>query len=127
MTAQEIFDKVATHLLRQGKKSEGPGKGCLYRGPNGLKCAAGFLIDDAYYDPKFEGKGVGAISKADTPNTVLLNEALLKSGVPAELFDFVGELQGIHDDYWPEYWREMLANTAKANSLSAAVLDEVQP
>ena len=48
MTDQEIFDKVWAHIIAQGVPSmNGEGR-CLYRGPNGTKCAAGiFLPDDA--------------------------------------------------------------------------------
>ena len=57
-TEQEVFDQVATHLIRQcGKsiKELGFDGGLLrfvsaYRGDDGLKCAAGCLIADDEYD-----------------------------------------------------------------------------
>lgn len=57
MTAQEVFDKVATHLLKQGVCSadDDNDRECLYRGPNGTMCAAGALIPDDKYDPILEG------------------------------------------------------------------------
>lgn len=54
-TAQEVFDQVKDHLLKQNAKSFIPGQGCMYRGENGMKCAAGCLIADDEYSPEFEG------------------------------------------------------------------------
>lgn len=53
MNAQETFNKVAEHLLRQGRKAlerDTPsywGNNCRYRTPDGLACAVGCLIPDA--------------------------------------------------------------------------------
>lgn len=55
--AQEIFNKVATHLLTQGKRSVASDGSCMYRGPEGTKCAIGCLIEDDEYHPLLEGKG----------------------------------------------------------------------
>lgn len=56
ITGQELFDIIATHLITQtGLSIDERGK-YLYRGPNGLKCAAGFLIPDEDYIPEMEGK-----------------------------------------------------------------------
>lgn len=56
MTRQEIFDKVWDGLKTQGfKQSYNKISGtCHYRGPDGLKCAAGHLIPDNEYDPAIE-------------------------------------------------------------------------
>ena len=54
MTLQEIFDKVATHLLTQPRSINDVGD-CLYRGPDGKKCAAGILIPDEEYNSMMEG------------------------------------------------------------------------
>jgi hypothetical protein len=57
MTDQELFDKVKNHLLTQSAKSEDVLGQCLYRGPNGLRCAVGVVIDDNWYSTDLEGKG----------------------------------------------------------------------
>lgn len=60
-TEQEVFDFVATHLFTQGVQAighNGPAGSapiCLYRGPNGTKCAVGAMITDEEYDPSMEG------------------------------------------------------------------------
>lgn len=57
-TLQEAFDTAYLGVLRQGRPSRAlplrSGPLCLYRGPGGLKCAMGFLIDDETAQ-KYEG------------------------------------------------------------------------
>lgn len=52
MTNQEIFEKVAKHLLDQGRRSTlatptGDEGACAYRGTGGAKCAVGCLKEVA--------------------------------------------------------------------------------
>lgn len=55
MTPQEIFDAAAIGVIKQGRASvSGPGGKCLYRGPDGTKCAAGHLIPDEVYDCRMD-------------------------------------------------------------------------
>ena len=56
---QSLFDYVARHLLRQNAQSlvifgDRNDNSCVYRGPNGLKCAAGCLIEDRLYTADLE-------------------------------------------------------------------------
>lgn len=53
MTRQEMYDKVCRHLAKQ-KKRCATDVGCLYRGPNGMKCAVGALIPNSLYDWKMD-------------------------------------------------------------------------
>jgi len=50
-TPQELFDTVLTAIREQGRPSMDINGRCQYRGPNGLKCAAGQLIPDEKYKP----------------------------------------------------------------------------
>lgn len=66
MTAQEIFNTVVAHLRQQKKRAmvynEDNGLAqCLYRAPDGLKCAVGCLIPDGAYKPSFEGNAVEVV------------------------------------------------------------------
>ena len=91
MTMQEIFDKVSTHLLTQGKKSKSMlTNTCLYRGPGGTSCAVGCLIKDEFYTEDLENK-----LSVSTPVT----EALEKSGVTVtqEIDKLLRDLQKLHD------------------------------
>lgn len=124
MTLREVFDKVKTHLLTQGKRAMLPGGyACAYRGAGGTKCAVGCLILDEAYDHRMEGAGmvsveaveeyscwdVRSIWTAGDPRK--LADALTASGVPAtnQVRNMLVELQDLHDSEcldafvdWPE-------------------------
>jgi hypothetical protein len=53
-SAQEVFDIVVNHLFTQGRPAYDVAQGCMYRAPDGLRCAVGVLIPDDLYDPEFE-------------------------------------------------------------------------
>lgn len=55
MNRQEIFDRSCAGIVAQGGPSVSKNGKCLYRGPNGRKCAAGHLIPDETYSKKMEG------------------------------------------------------------------------
>lgn len=95
MTLQEIFDRVVDHLRKQGEPSTTPALHtnsvrCLYRGPNGKKCAVGALITDAVYSPHIEG---------GTVSDVGVRFALGASGIPddGQTLSLLSELQDAHD------------------------------
>ena len=107
---QKVFTRVAVHLLRQNKRAEARGSGgqrrCFYRMSGGLKCAAGCLIDDAYYTPDLEGR------RADTPEVA---SALFKSGVNVHsrpMLYMVTQLQALHDMDPVHTWKEYLTSLA---------------
>tara|TARA_B100001146_G_scaffold152086_1_gene133687 strand:+ start:242 stop:553 length:312 start_codon:yes stop_codon:yes gene_type:complete len=52
---KETFEYVLRKVVEQGEPSIGETGQCLYRGPNGLKCAAGHLLSDEDYSPDMEG------------------------------------------------------------------------
>lgn len=62
--AQTIFDTVAAHLLKQGRRSKNivydvsgrAALACAYRGIDQTSCAVGCLIDDKAYDSAFENR-----------------------------------------------------------------------
>lgn len=60
---QKAFNKAYRGLASQGfERSTAPTDGnhdqCLYRGPGGRKCAAGWLIPDRKYKPEMEASGI---------------------------------------------------------------------
>ena len=106
-TPQEVFNQVAKHMLAQGKRSAKPDdqNACLYRGPNGLKCAAGALIGDDEYVEDMDNNDAG------TSWHGLVN----RGQVPGEHFELIQELQQIHDDQSIDPaldWRRLLENYA---------------
>jgi hypothetical protein len=119
MTKQEIFDKVATHLLRQGKKStlNDSTPLCLYRGPDGISCAVGCLIKDEHYNLNLEGKPV---------HIGVVVEALRKSGVTntsRDTLPLLKDLQRVHDHRNPSKWMMELFMLAKRWHLSSDVIE----
>jgi hypothetical protein len=122
MEAQEIFDTVAKHLLKQGRRAVNPDipEMCHYRGANGTKCAVGVLIPDEAYDSMMEGRTVvGLLSHPEfkIPRWMWNNEQLLI------------ELQNVHDveHNWKgsATMKEALSEVAKESSLTSDVLEEL--
>lgn len=126
MTNQEIFDKVATHLLTQGKRSETVAGDCAYRGADGTKCAAGVLIADEFYRPEFEGIAITVDRNGDDlePQAERVRQALFKSGLKEwDQLRLVRALQKVHDREEPEDWCAALLVLADHFDLSPAVLE----
>lgn len=96
-SSQEVFDQIVSHLRKQSCRSVAaePNNGptCLYRGPNGTKCAVGCMIPDEIYHPSMEGKGVTTIIK--------LYFGLLFLSLHRNL---LAEMQNIHDNCLIETW-----------------------
>lgn len=89
MSKQKIFEKVVTHLIKQGVRSVNDYNVCMYRGPYGNKCAVGCLIPDKMYSAKMEGNNIfGLISE-------------FKNILPKYIIDnkeFLMTLQDLHDE-----------------------------
>lgn len=114
LSIQEIFDKVVGHLRDQGKKSSlctNDGVTCLYRHPEGLKCAAGCLMKDEYYYQAIEGKNV---------ESWIVQDILKVSGVDMDddnIFSLVKELQSFHDFTSPTLWKTNFKEIAKIHGV----------
>ncbi len=89
MNRQQVLDQVVSCIVAQGGPSFSKGKGmCLYRGPDGRKCAAGCLLPDDRYDPMMEG------SLVSTPRIA----SILQELVEPEAWSFFKTLQEQHDN-----------------------------
>jgi hypothetical protein len=136
LTKQQIFDKVATHLMAQGQRSAREySSECLYRGEGGLRCAVGFLIADEHYDERFEGSGVGWGLVEDSTDVYggdytsltakLLLGALEAAGVDTRnraTIELLGSLQAVHDNRDPSNWAESLRSVAVKFNLNTDVI-----
>jgi len=114
-TLQDVFNTVATHLLKQNQRSEDNTGACLYRdGPR--MCAVGVLIADEHYHENLEYQGVA---------TTAVMEAVERSGWPCtpQAEGLYYALQCVHDNVMPRDWREELAVTAKTFNLDASCLN----
>jgi len=96
--AQEVFDQVAAHLLKQNAQSKLNNR-CRYRGENGMKCAIGCLMSDSEYNQEWEGINVYILS---CQGMVSFNHRKL-----------LRELQWVHDEFKPEEWPKELERVAK--------------
>lgn len=95
MNAQEIFDTAAIGVIRQGKPSLSNMGNCAYRGKDGTKCAAGFLLSDEVYDPSMDCSSDDGDS-TDWEATV----KRFRSRLPDHLIehhDLIKNLQTAHD------------------------------
>ena len=98
MTPQEAFETVANHLLAQGRPSKNEKGMCVYRGPNGLKCAVGALIPDESYNPRMEDIcASGIIVRFD--DLEFLKEANLEVN-GERLLDVLQELHDSSNYFW---------------------------
>lgn len=117
MTAQDYFNTVATHLFTQGRRAYDNSTGCVYRAPDGTKCAVGVLIPDDKYDPKMD-------------KDMNLAPVIEKAGLPLEHEELFRSLQRVHDD--PENWsdtktmRRRLTNVATEHDLDPSILDTLE-
>ena len=106
MTAQEVWSKVANHLMQQGRVCYTQHNGCAYHDEvTGMKCAVGILIPENEYTPNCEGQPIYSLrTKHFCPPT--LKALMDQHGL------LLSELQRIHDNsagenYIPEHLRKV--------------------
>lgn len=111
MNLQETFDTVVNHLRSQNGKSRiltTDREICLYRSPEGLKCAAGCLIPDEYYVPEMERNGWGDVVLCfDLPDHLKDSDSV----------DLVSLLQFVHDHVCVSFWEFKFKEIAKSREL----------
>ena len=115
---QEVFDKVATHLLKQGSRSRSKSEGqvgCAYRGDDGKMCAVGCLLKDDQYTPELEGKVSReyAVEKALEGSGINMTRAMRR---------MLQELQSCHDNAPISEWPEILESIAARYNLDDKVI-----
>ena len=117
MTIEEIYWKVRKHLLTQMERSvttvldyeENEETICAYRGDRGLMCAIGCLIPDERYHPKLENRTVWDREVA----SAILGPETRIADCREEIYTQMNELQEIHDDNHPVFWRKKLEEFAQ--------------
>jgi hypothetical protein len=95
VTEQEVADYTIGKLLEQGYASLDMDGNCVYRGPEGSKCAIGWLIPDDAYDPNMDAYNANGV-------TDVTNKYFRKNEDELCAFDlriqFLSELQVLHDN-----------------------------
>ena len=130
MELQEIFDKVARHLLTQNEKAghadpDAPGEFiCEYRDAEGRKCAAGILIPYAAYRASLEGNGIQTPEVARAAGLVDKDEGYDLHSLPRTV-DLARSLQLVHDTQPPKEWADALRDVAGKYGLNAAAVAEL--
>lgn len=135
MKKQEVFDKVARALMKQGEASVPAGYGdttdtCRYRirrGTRTLKCAVGHLLPAKLYDKRMEGVTAEIVifgGNYEDKHFEDISEACGLSGVShVLLFD----LQDAHDvalaDDGMERWKSWMRVIARRYGLNYDVLE----
>lgn len=122
MNKQEIFNKVASHLLTQKATSsvttEFGDYSCMYRiKGTKLSCAVGCLIPDELYSEEQEGNTVSSLI-ACYPKIAEHLDVQTAADI-----DFLDSLQMLHDRNKPEIWPEILTALAVQYELDCSVLD----
>lgn len=117
-TQQEVFDIVANHLLTQNARANISSGPCLYRAPNGCKCAFGILIPDSIYHPSMEFRSAISVIReyAEAFHSIGIND--IDHGL------LCNSLQHIHDSVPVSAWKEELKACANFYSLNSEVLDK---
>ncbi|WP_028210747.1 hypothetical protein [Paraburkholderia mimosarum] len=120
LETQGVFDYVVSHLLPQNAQATAPGSAkCMYRAPDGKRCAVGWLIPDDVYSPAFEFIGVRDLAAALAARDYGRRFAeFLFAHMP-----LLRELQGVHDARAPHEWPAALRAIAQHHGLNERVID----
>lgn len=98
LSPQEVFDMACNHLLTQNASSLNAEGECVYRGPNGLKCAAGiFLTEEGAAE--CEGSNWFALA--------------MEGRVPHTNRQLIQDLQHVHDGRLAATWSDALRKLAE--------------
>ena len=131
-TVQEIFDIVDKGLAAQGfQRSMAPDKPlCVYRAPNGYKCAAGHLIADSHYHTDLENIPADnpAVVQALVRSDVLHGPSVDIAGRNLAELDLIQQLQRIHDgSKTPSELKARLYFVAGQRNLTVPEIDKEEP
>jgi hypothetical protein len=79
-TKEKIFEHVLSNFL--GKSVNKMGGKCVYRGPNGKKCAVGMFIPDEKYDSRMDK---GALTNDTSAINILRKFEYLQEYMPLDI------------------------------------------
>lgn len=113
---QKLFDKAVTHLLTQMEQCIDEYGDCVYRGPNGLKCAIGALIDDAWYDA--ETLENLSLRSRCVQATIAQSQGFDLSTLEEEDWLILAAVQSTHDERLPDEWKDKLTALAEEHNLT---------
>lgn len=119
LSKQEVFNKVALHLLKQFTKSVDPNRSgtCLYRDGIGNKCAVGVLIPDEMYNREMEWRSSSQLLEC-FPQL----QSLFKEDEFPIICDMLTFCQWIHDEFAPDQWYDQILKLAEKFDLNLDVI-----
>lgn len=134
-TFQTVFDHVVTALAKQASKALDPdsrlsngSNACLYKAPDGKKCAFGHLLSDDRYDTKMEGLHCSNIIREYFSDEELIQlqsiwhpTSLTDHGL--SIMDLCSALQSIHDKRPVNQWESYFNHIAKGYGLKMPEVD----
>jgi hypothetical protein len=121
MTDQEVLDKIVEHLQKQGRKSTDSSLTCLYRGPEGTKCALGiFLTDEEVETVRYASLRDPCASERSQRLRVFLEN----KGIDTIQYGIADSAQRIHDQFEPEQWPERFYSLASNRGLDVTLVKE---
>lgn len=116
-TLQQVFDDAYRGLAAQGfersAEDDGAGSTCLYRGPEGRRCAVGHCIPDDLYREAYDA-------------VLTLEQVASRVKVFGRIrFDDLRDLQRAHDSgFQPDLMKLNLADFANAHGLTIPSIGE---
>ena len=112
-TNQEVFDYVLAKLAKQGRPSVSWDGRCVFRGHNGERCAAGWLLPDDLWSEE--------INRKDFCSLKAIPRFRDDERIAALPYALVVDLQFAHDtargDRWLEDWRRLMRDVAVKHGL----------
>ena len=133
---QEVFDKVARALIKQGEASVPAGYNditdtCRYRirrGTRTLKCAVGHLLPARLYDREMEGVSAEVVISGGWYEGRRFEDISEECGLQDVPKGLLADLQEAHDDYLADNgidaWRVRMLRIAGDYGLNTDVLNE---
>jgi hypothetical protein len=112
-----ILKTVAEGLKAQnGRSYDSTSGSCMYR-HDGKKCAVGMLIPDDKYSPGIEKAAIYSVMYgSSSPEAVALDSTLNACGFLPEDYQFLSDLQKVHDrsdvhqeDWWTFIFRGLIS------------------
>lgn len=97
LNTQAVFNQVCAALIAQGRPSKLINGVCLYRGPDGIKCAVGYLIPDSMLGDDFNQSSVYHLPREVQE---YLTETVMGATSVKEIDEAsyrLGQLQTVHD------------------------------
>lgn len=122
MNRQDIFNRVAGHLLTQKVAAKDANENCIYLDEaTGNRCAIGCLIPDGHEALNSLSDMEGLLE--EYPDLVELWQVDIDDQGEENDIDFFNGLQFIHDFSTPKGWKTRLTHFADDHELNKNVLE----